>query len=437
MQQANTMVDVLEHCRVSPSLDLSVTKFLPLTFFDMFWLNWPSLSRVYFYEISCSKTEFTQTIVPHLKKSLALTLKYYYPFCGNLLIPTTLSNNTTPALRYLEGDSVSLVIAEFSGIASEGFKNLSGNDARDVEELFALVPELPRGSIDMAGDETVKVSPVLSLQVTLFPDHGFSIGIRNSHVAADGKTMYNFIRTWTSISAKQLTGEDEFKNLDSLPFYDRSVIKDPKGIGLIFLRVYLRMAEEYSKDFDQAGDKKEMVQATLLINRAQIHKLKNLVSPQLPHVSTFVVVCAYVLWTCMAKARTALGQEMNVEEEVAEHFVFAMDARARLDPPVPLNYLGNAVLPCWSSLKTIELVAEEGFGMTVKKIRSAIDEKINNDLTTIVLILGGANPKSTKLFQRNLLAGSRDSEGDLELGFCFSKDEMDAFTTIFAEGLLN
>ncbi|XP_074375460.1 phenolic glucoside malonyltransferase 1-like [Apium graveolens] len=463
----NNMVDVLDHCRVSPSLDLSVTKTLPLTFFDIFWLNWPSLSRVYFYEIPCSTTEFTQTIVPHLKKSLASTLEHYYRFCGNLLIPTTLSDNTIPAIRYLDGDSVSLVIAEFSGVASEGLTNLSGNDARDVEELLALVPELPRGSTDTSEDGTVMVSPVLALQVTLFRDHGFSVGIRNSHVVADGKSMYNFIRTWTSISAKQLIGEDDFKNLDSLPFYDRSVIKDPNGMGSIFLRESLRMAEEYQKDFAHAGDKKKMVQATFVMNRAQIHGLKNLVSGQVPHVSTFVAVCAYV-WTCMAKARAALGQETNVEAEVVENFVFAMDARARLDPPIASNYFGNAVLGCWTSLKTIQLVGEEGFGNAVKKIRTVLDEQINNEegvlkgMDTVFdriearkgqmsfgvagspkfdyysADFGWGKPKKYKVISEKFaLAGSRDSEGDLELGFCFSKDEMDAFTTIFTQGLLN
>ncbi|XP_017234254.2 LOW QUALITY PROTEIN: malonyl-coenzyme:anthocyanin 5-O-glucoside-6'''-O-malonyltransferase-like [Daucus carota subsp. sativus] len=148
------MVSVLEHHRVSPPLDPSVTvKLLPLTFFDMMWLTLPPLSRVYFYDFPRSTSQFIETVVPPLKKSLALALKYYFPLCGNLIIPTNLTSNTTPAIRYSNDDSVSLTIAEFSGATSKGFEHLSGNHPRDVDELFALVPQLPRGDTEKVGED--------------------------------------------------------------------------------------------------------------------------------------------------------------------------------------------------------------------------------------------------------------------------------------------
>ena len=109
------------------------------------------------------------------------------------------------------------------------------------------------------------------------------------------------------------------------------------------------------------------------MNIAQIPGLKNLVMDKIPHVSTFMVVCAYV-WTCMAKTREALGHETEVEQ----HLIFAMDVRARLDPPIPANYFGNAVLVCWNTLKTSELVGEDGFCKAVQEINKVLDEKINN-----------------------------------------------------------
>ncbi|WOH07441.1 hypothetical protein DCAR_0726871 [Daucus carota subsp. sativus] len=455
----NNMVDILEHCRISPPSDLcTTTKILPLTFFDIFWLNWPSLSRVYFYDFPCSATEFTQKIVPNLKKSLASTLQHYYPFCGNLIIPTSLSTNTSPAIRYSDGDSVSVTVAELRSVVSEGFKYLSGNEAVEVDELMCLVPELPQGR----GDENEKVSPVLSIQVTLFADQGFSIGFRNSHVVADGKSLYNFIRTWAVINAKQLSRDWDYENLDSLPVYDRSVIGDPKGMASIFLREILRQQVKNYAKAPSDVHKDDMVQATLVMDHLQIQGLKNLVSTQVPHASTFVVVCAYV-WACMAKMRAAEGQEVEVDE----HFVFAVDARARLDPPIAANYFGNAILPCWSTLKTIELAGEQGFRIAVKKIREGLDEKMKNEegvlkgYDTIFdqikaakgqpkfgvagspkfdyysTDFGWGKPKKYKVVSEKFsLTGSRDSEGALELGFCLSKDEMDAFTTIFTEGLI-
>lgn len=452
------MVTVLEHCRVSPQPDPSVAiKLLPLTFFDMMWLSYRySLSRVYFYDFPCSTSEFIQTLVPHLKKSLASALKYYFPLCGNLITPTTLANDTTPAIRYSNHDSVSLTIAEFSGPTSQGFKHLSGNHARDVDELFALVPQLPRRDTDTVEGDSIEISPVLSIQVTLFPDQGFSIGFRNSHVAADGKTMSNFIRTWASVNAKQLKGESDCDNLDTLPFYDRSVIKDPKGIASIFLR----SQQENSKALVSAPLETDQVQATFVMNIAQIQGLKSSVLDQIPLVSSFMVACAFV-WTCMAKARVSLGHETEVEE----HLIFGMDARARLDPPIPANYFGNAVLVCWNTLKTRQLVGEDGVYNALEEIRNVLDEKIKNedgvlkgldmyfdDIEaarghTIIGVAGSPKfdhystdfgwGKPKKYEHVTGVCVSRDSKGDLEIGISLSKIEMDAFTTTFNQGLIN
>lgn len=459
-------VTVLEHCRIPPPHDLAITEiFLPLTFFDMLWLNWPAPGRVYFYDFPCSTTEFKQTIVPNLKKSLASTLKHYYPFCGNLMTPTTLVDSTTPVIRYSKGDSVSLTIAEFTGNTSEGFDYLSGKHAREVDKLFTLVPDLPRGSSDTDVTDSIHISPVISLQVTLFPDSGYSVGFRISHVVADGKTLSNFFRTWASINVKQLIGEDNCDNLDTLPFYDRSVIKDSKGIASIWLRDCLRMRnqKDYEKAFAPAAQKNELVEATLVLKREQIQGLKNLVPAQLQRVSTFVVVCAYV-WTCMAKTRAALGQATNDENQAEEeHLIFAMDARDRLDPPIPSNYFGNTILPCWATLKTSQLVGEKGFADAVEEIRNALYERLKGPLKGLEMYFdrneatkgqtkfgvagspkldyygadfGWGNPKKYEIVSEKFgLIGSKDFEGGLELGFCFSKIEMDTFTANFTQGL--
>nr|XP_017233473.1 PREDICTED: malonyl-coenzyme A:anthocyanin 3-O-glucoside-6''-O-malonyltransferase-like [Daucus carota subsp. sativus] len=474
-------VTILEHHRVSPPLDPSMTvKLLPLTFFDMMWLTLPPFSLVYFYDFPCSTSHLLETLVPPLKKSLTLALKYYFPLCGNLIIPTTLTSNTTPAIRYSKHDSVSLTIAEFSGATSQGFEHLSGNHPRDVDELFALVPQLPRGDTESVEDDSVLVSPVLSIQVTLFPDHGFSIGFTNSHVAADGKSLSNFIRTWASINAKHLIGVCNYEILDTLPFYDRNVIKDPKGIASNFFKVQHENSGAISY---AAPNNKDWVQSTFVMNIAQIQAeadlrrgkrgqirhwiqgLKNLVMDKIPHVSTFMVACAY-LWTCMAKTREALGHETEVEQ----HLLFGMDARARLDPPIPANYFGNVVLVCWNTLKTRQLVGEDGFCNAVQEMKKFLDEKINSDegvlkgletyfddieaakwQTTLAVAgspkfdcyttdFGWGKPKKYEYVFRTYacgLSGSRDSKGGLEIGLCLSKTEMNTFSTIFIQGLIN
>lgn len=74
-----------------------------------------------FYDLQCSKTEFVETIVPILKKSLSLTLKHYFPLAGNTTLP--LISPATPFSRYVAGDSVSLTIAQ----SHADFVHLTGN----------------------------------------------------------------------------------------------------------------------------------------------------------------------------------------------------------------------------------------------------------------------------------------------------------------------
>ncbi|KAL8096605.1 hypothetical protein AgCh_037539 [Apium graveolens] len=50
---------------------------------------------------------------------------------------------------------------------------------------------------------------------------------------------------------------------------------------------------------------------------------------------------------------------------------------------------------------------------------------------------GWGKPKKYEFISKKFsLAGSRQLDGDLEIELCLAKDEMDAFTTIFAEGLI-
>lgn len=465
MGATNMMVSVLEQCRISPPPGAVADTSLPLTFFDIKWLMIPPVHRLLFYGLPNSKTDFIQTLVPNLKNSLSLALKHYFPFAGNSIIPSTSLSSSSPQIRYLNGDSVSLTVAECT---SKDFNHLAGNHARDVNELFPLVPQLPPGT-SVGG---CVVSPLFAVQVTFFPNHGTTVGFTISHVAADGKSMCNFIRAWASI-AKQLCSTGDNKDeassiLFPVPFYDRSVIKDPKGITNILWSHYLKIKIKQQENFQpqpQPAAAPQLVQATIVMYRADIQDLKNLVLTKLPtlaHVSSFTVVCAY-LWSCMAKARVAIGQEVRDENE-EENFVFVMDCRARLDPPLPDTYFGNCLVGCSATRKSAELVGEEGILAAAEGIGEAIHTKLNNEeggvlksaelwyagfetITTQKAFMiagspkfdyystdfGWGKPKKLEVVSQKC---SLNSEGDVEIGVCFTKNLVEAFTNIFAKGLV-
>ncbi|PQQ13386.1 phenolic glucoside malonyltransferase 2 [Prunus yedoensis var. nudiflora] len=108
-------IKVVEVCWVAPkpsSPDSASPddQSLPLTFFDLLWLRFPPIQRVFFYEISSFNTPlFFDSILPKLKASLSLTLQHFLPLAGNLTWP---QDSQKPFLSYVKGDTLSLTIAE-------------------------------------------------------------------------------------------------------------------------------------------------------------------------------------------------------------------------------------------------------------------------------------------------------------------------------------
>ncbi|KAK4411302.1 Malonyl-coenzyme:anthocyanin 5-O-glucoside-6'''-O-malonyltransferase [Sesamum angolense] len=139
MATTTKRVTVHECCNIAPPTDPgeAAEHSLPLTFFDILWLYVHPTQRLLFYRFPCSATDFLETIVPTLKKSLSRTLGNYLPLAGNLLIHP--SNSGTPEFRYSPGDSVSVTFAEST--ENLDFDYLTGNQARDSDLFYAFVPE--------------------------------------------------------------------------------------------------------------------------------------------------------------------------------------------------------------------------------------------------------------------------------------------------------
>lgn len=84
----------------------------------------------------------------------------------------------------------------------------------------------------LSGEECF-ASPLLAIQVTVFPNYGVCFGFTNSHVVADdGSSFFSFIQAWASL-AKQVMLKVNASNF-RIPCYDRSSIKDFLGLGALF-----------------------------------------------------------------------------------------------------------------------------------------------------------------------------------------------------------
>ncbi|GMN56859.1 hypothetical protein TIFTF001_027651 [Ficus carica] len=165
-------------------------------------------------------------------------------------------------------------------------------------------------------------SAVLAIQITVFPNCGFSIGITYDHVVLDGKSFVTFVKSWTHICRSLGVGiggdvHDDSQSrsclpADHKPFYDRTIINDPAKLESIFS-----------------------------------NKLLNFGGPN--------------------NRIKALGIK---DKKVVLRF--PVDCRCRLEPPLPRTYFGNCVTTGFAVVETEFLLGKEGFSVAVNAISEAI-----------------------------------------------------------------
>ncbi|KAB2023051.1 hypothetical protein ES319_D07G254700v1 [Gossypium barbadense] len=456
-------MEILEVTQVAPTSNSpeSTTEFrLPLTFSDILWFTSPPVERLFFYQLDeLTPACFNSVILPKLKRSLSLTLVHYLPLAGNLKWPP---NEPKPIILYTPNDGVSLTVAH----SDADFNILSSNGVYDAAELHPLKPDLVTSDISASA---------IAVQVTLFPNKGFCIGITAHHAVLDGQTTTMFIKSWAHI-CKQ--GNDENSPLppELTPFFDRSVIKGPDGLDMLYLNQWLATSgldsdtSKKSLKITSAGGgaASDLVRATFEITREDFKKLRERVLPKLPdsgkemHLSTFVLSFAYVT-TCMVKARGGDG-----DRKVA--FAFIADCRPRLNPPVSQNYFGNCNRPKFEVAKARDFLDENGFVFAVQKASGMVKdlmerwvlegmERILSDSLDVLketsesnlqIITVAGSPrfgvygtdfgwgKPHKVvivsIEKNgaiSMAESRDGSGGVEIGLALNKHEMNNISWLF------
>ncbi|XP_073146654.1 malonyl-coenzyme:anthocyanin 5-O-glucoside-6'''-O-malonyltransferase-like [Henckelia pumila] len=454
------MTTEIESCQISPPHgEVPPEISLPATYLDIPWLIFHPIRRLLFYDTTASKSGFLETHIPRLKQSLSLTLKHYIPLAGNilyLLIPPS----EKPRFRYVVGDSVSLTVSE----STNDFDRLVGYGARDADQFYDYVPQIP----PVKDEPEFKIVPVLAVKVTLFPGRGICVGIANSHGIGDGSSIVRFIKAWASTN--KFEGSDEELLIHAgkyAPCFDRKFIKDPSGIDAIFWD-QMKHVPILTSTFPLPTGK---VRATYILDEADIKKLKDLVlskTPRLAYLSSFVVASAY-LWCNIVKSGDVIGEE--VDESRAEYLVFSVDLRARVDPPVPENYLGNCLAPGVAKVGHGVLVGNEGFFLAAEAIADIIQNMANNKgqvlksaenwLSDFKKMRGGGflgvsgSPKfdlydmdfgwgkARKVEVASIdgenhsmsMCKARDCEKGIEIGLSLPSPRMEAFANLFADGL--
>ncbi|KAF3444873.1 hypothetical protein FNV43_RR14566 [Rhamnella rubrinervis] len=458
-------VKIQELYSVAPapgSPDSTIPKTLPLTFFDLLWLRFSPAQNLFFYEISSPNTSFFDSILPKLKQSLSLTLQYYLPLAGNLIWP---EDSHKPTIVYVDGDAVSLTVAE----SDADFHRLSGTDLREATECHSLIPHLAVSH---------QKAKMMALQVTLFPNAGFCVGISMHHAVLDGKATALFMNSWSQI-CKNL--EEKSWSLSSalIPVYDRMVIKDPAGLQATFLKQWM----------DQNGPNNESlmtwkpniffnrIRGTFELTREKLERLRHWIALKIEtkqnelninhptiHLSTFSVTCAYA-WVCLVKAERIKDEKSLL--------VFNVDCRTRLEPPIPNAYFGNCVTNHEAWAETEGLLGEDGLVVAAEAISGAIRRLeidgvlsgLENRISKMCGIqsaperrkrvigvagsprfelygtdFGWGRPRKVELTSIDgtgaiWLSDSKNGDGGVGIGLVLEKPHMDDFASLFSKGL--
>ncbi|KAK8348098.1 hypothetical protein V6Z12_A06G060800 [Gossypium hirsutum] len=408
---AESSVKVVEDASyVSPPPGSVPTASLPLTCFDRVFLCFPStwMRCLFFYEFKHPTSHFMQTILPNLKTSLSLTLQHFFPFAANLVYPPP----------------------------SSDFNHLVGDHARDNQELPALVPKRP------SSNETngCKQEPVMAIQVTVFPNVGFSIGVGFSHVVTDGRSFGHFMKSWASIHRC----EGDLACLDNyLPCFNGDLINDPVELASLFTKG----AERAFQSAISPSILFNNFRVTYKIKDSQVELLKD-------------------------RVKTKCTQVNGSEPIRISTFAVTSECRDHLN--LRQTYFGNCIILRLASAKKSEVLGENGILVAATAIGREIMEfqkqpfkdaqeswlkiieifKMGEDLVRV-----GSSPKfglyktdfgwgRPRNIENPILPSfgtcsmfviaenSEEEEGGVEFALAFASHDLDIFNTIFHQGLL-
>lgn len=295
-------VTVLEQCHVSPSPAPAAgqPRSLPLTFFDLVFLDFPPVQRLFFYDNADLRDahDFLLRELPLFRESLAAALHHFYPLAGTL--PCGIRERVSPPeVAYSDGDSVRLTVA----VSSDDFQDLAGDHPRDTARLRPLLPPLPKHGSSQ---------DVLAVQVTVFPRAGICIGTTLHHAVADGSSYVHFLKTWAAIHR---LGDERRKAVvvdHTPPLFDRGVVQDGDGLREAFIRDHRDLVESGDKRLDDwdLSRRPDTVLATFRFTDELLRKLGRHVGAETSaRCSPYALACG-AAWAGIVRARGVGGGDV-------------------------------------------------------------------------------------------------------------------------------
>ncbi|MCO5600198.1 hypothetical protein L7F22_054307 [Adiantum nelumboides] len=336
------------------------------------------IETVYFYPLHNNVPTSTE-VVPHkLKEALRRLLVPYDFMAGRLHL-----NRHLFRLELLCNNAGVLFAAAYADV------NLA-----DVGDVTFPNPGFASLVLQVRHATSLAQLPLTTVQVTRFKCGGFTIGFSSNHVLVDGIAAGEFLANYASM----VRGE----GMRLLPKVDRTMLKarSPPIVEFEHHEYVWLPGEPFSQQLDPMLSYTEIdalaaatSQGHALVDYAYkafhvdgklLAKLKKEGMGCLPDgvidgrrtCTSFEALAAH-LWQCRTKA-------MGMDHLEYSTFLFAVDLRHLINPPLPSGFAGNAVLSACARASVDELlskplsyvvqkVQEARARVTDRYVRSAID----------------------------------------------------------------
>ena len=260
-------------------------------------------------------------MIEHLKASLSRTLDIFYPLAGRLACVEN-EDDTSSFFIDCNGEGVLFVHASLDGVTVADFLHPVTAPVDQFHNLF---------SRDAIFNCEGVFKPLLAVQVTELVD-GIFIACSANHCVMDGFSFWHFFNTWSEISRASNTGEVVSQ---PLPIFDRHSFHEEFDFPIRLPSSLIQ------NNISQSS----VVQAPLMQKRVfhyskeKIAQLKAKANADMStnKISSLQAIMGY-LWVSITRNRCH-----NPDQDVI--CLVAIGLRQKiLQPPLPKDYFGNAVL---------------------------------------------------------------------------------------------
>ncbi|MQM23731.1 hypothetical protein Taro_056798 [Colocasia esculenta] len=285
-----------------------------------------------------------------MKAALAKVLVHYYPLAGRLTISPEgklIVNCTGEGAVFVEAD------------ADRSLDDMGDLTKPDPAALGKLVYNIP-------GAKNILEIPPLVAQVTRFKCGGFTLGLAMNHCMFDGIGAMEFVNSWGE-TARGLP-------LSVPPFLDRTILgaRVPHKIE----NPHHEFAEiEDLSETAALYQEEEIVHRSFCFDPEKLAQVKRMATEDgvLSGCTTFEALSGFV-W----RART---EALRLQAHQQTKLLFAVDGRARLEPPLPRGYFGNGIVLTNSLCDAGELQGNplsHAVGLVQKAVRMVTDGYIRS-----------------------------------------------------------